>query len=67
MGPLLTRFRSDADLGGTEKVSITQVSKEFLESGYEQLKPLHSGPLTAEHVTTRVHVKKSDKWHMNTS
>lgn len=41
------RFRTDADLGGTEKVSIAQVTKEFLESDYEPLNPLHNGLLTA--------------------
>lgn len=37
------RFRSNADLGGVEKISIAKVTSEWLESDYSPLKPLHSG------------------------
>lgn len=35
------RFRTNADLGGVEKISITKVSKEWLEREYTPMKPLN--------------------------
>ena len=40
---LAVKFRSDADLGGVKKISISEISTEFLEQPYEPLKPLHRG------------------------
>lgn len=48
----LLRFRSNADLGGVEKVSIGAVCDEMLEEPYKPLKPLHAGSPLPKHGST---------------
>lgn len=55
----ITRFRTNADLGGVEKISIASVNKDMLDAPYTPLKSLHAGSptvATAKRCTTQCFV-----------